>query len=158
MTNLDSILKSRNITLLTKICIVKAMSETVTVRESHCYGILREKYFPHSALTPDGFYQRLKSFICMTSSELNIKVTKDIVQLQTCIPGEKVLIAQSGPTLCNPMDCNLPDSSVHGIFQTRILKWVAISSFGGSSLGSSPGLPHYRQIPYCLSHQRKFLR
>ena len=35
--------------------------------------------------------------------------------------------AQSCPTLCNPMDCNPPGSSVHGIFQARILKWVAIS-------------------------------
>ena len=31
------------------------------------------------------------------------------------------------PTLCNPMDCSPPDSSVHGIFQARILEKVAIS-------------------------------
>ena len=31
------------------------------------------------------------------------------------------------PTLCDPMDCSLPGSSVHGIFQARILEWVAIS-------------------------------
>ena len=31
--------------------------------------------------------------------------------------------------LCDPMDCSLPGSSVHGIFQTRILEWVAISFF-----------------------------
>ena len=31
------------------------------------------------------------------------------------------------PTLCNPVDCSLPGSSVHGIFQVRILEWVAIS-------------------------------
>ena len=36
-------------------------------------------------------------------------------------------------TLCNPMDCSLPGSSVHGIFQARILEWVAISSSRGSS-------------------------
>ena len=30
-------------------------------------------------------------------------------------------------TLCNPMDCSLPGSSVHGILQARILEWVAIS-------------------------------
>ena len=35
-------------------------------------------------------------------------------------------------TLCNPMDCSLPGSSVHGIFQARILKWVAKPSFMGS--------------------------
>ena len=35
--------------------------------------------------------------------------------------------AQSCPTLCNPMDCSPLSSSVHGIFQARILWWVAIS-------------------------------
>ena len=33
--------------------------------------------------------------------------------------------AQSCPTLCNPLDCSPPGSSVHGIFQARILEWVA---------------------------------
>ena len=42
-------------------------------------------------------------------------------------------VAQSCPTLCNPMDCSLPGSSVHGIFQARILEWVAISLSRGSS-------------------------
>ena len=37
------------------------------------------------------------------------------------------------PTLCDPMDCNLPGSSVHGIFQARILEWVAILFSRGSS-------------------------
>ena len=36
-------------------------------------------------------------------------------------------VPQSGPTLCNPVDCSLPGSSLHGILQARILKWVAIS-------------------------------
>ena len=36
-------------------------------------------------------------------------------------------IAQSCPTLCSPMDCSLPGSSIHGIFQARLLEWVAIS-------------------------------
>ena len=36
-------------------------------------------------------------------------------------------------TLCNPMDCSLPSSSVHGIFQARVLEWVAISFSRGSS-------------------------
>ena len=45
----------------------------------------------------------------------------------------KVLVTQSCLTLCNFMDCSPPDSSVHGIFQERILEWVAISSSRGSS-------------------------
>ena len=39
----------------------------------------------------------------------------------------KVLAAQLSLTLCDPMDCSPPGSSVHGILQTRILEWVAIS-------------------------------
>ena len=35
--------------------------------------------------------------------------------------------AQSCSTLCDPMECSLPGSSVHGILQARILEWVAIS-------------------------------
>ena len=42
-------------------------------------------------------------------------------------------VTQSSLTLCNPMNCSMPGSSVHGIFQTRILEWVAISSSRGSS-------------------------
>ena len=37
-----------------------------------------------------------------------------------------VLVAQSSPTLCNPMDCSPSGSSIHGILQASILEWVAI--------------------------------
>ena len=40
---------------------------------------------------------------------------------------------QSCPTLCDPVDCSSPDSSVHGILQTRTLEWVAIPFSRGSS-------------------------
>ena len=42
-------------------------------------------------------------------------------------------VAQSCPTLCDPMDCSLPGSSIHGILQARVLEWVAISFSRGSS-------------------------
>ena len=45
----------------------------------------------------------------------------------------KVLVAYLCPTLCDPKDYSLPDSSVHGILQARILERVAISSSKGSS-------------------------
>ena len=38
-------------------------------------------------------------------------------------------VTQSCPTLCDPMDCSLPDSSIHGIFQARVLEWVAIKKY-----------------------------
>ena len=40
---------------------------------------------------------------------------------------------QSCPTLCDPMDCSPPGSSVHGILQARTLEWVAMTSSRGSS-------------------------
>ena len=45
-------------------------------------------------------------------------------------------VAQSCPTLSDPMDCSLPGSSVHGIFQARVLEWVAIA-FSGFRMGAS---------------------
>ena len=39
-------------------------------------------------------------------------------------------VAQSCPTLGDPIDCSLPGSSVHGIFQARVLEWVAIAFSG----------------------------
>ena len=43
-------------------------------------------------------------------------------------------VAQTCPTLCNPVDYSLPSSSVHEILQARVLEWVAISFSRGSSL------------------------
>ena len=62
--------------------------------------------------------------------------------------------AQSCPTLCDPMDCSLPGSSVHEILQARILEWVANFLLQGMFLtqGSNSGLLHCREILYGLSH------
>ena len=66
----------------------------------------------------------------------------------------KVKVAQSCPTLCDPMDCSLPGSSVQGILQARRLECVAISLSGDLLIeGLNPGLLHCRQILYHLSHQ-----
>ena len=65
-------------------------------------------------------------------------------------------VAQSCTTLSDPMDCSLPGSSVHGIFQARVLEWGAIA-FSGSVAQlcttlcdpmdcSTPGFPLYHQL------------
>ena len=46
--------------------------------------------------------------------------------------GARAKSFQSCLTLCDPLDCSLPGSSVHGIFQAKILEWVAISFSKGS--------------------------
>ena len=64
-------------------------------------------------------------------------------------------VTQLCPTLWDPMDCSLPGSSVHGIFQARVLEWVAISF---SRVSSQPRdqtqVSHIvSKTLYCLSHQ-----
>ena len=81
MTNLDSMLKSRDITLPPKVYIVKTMVFPVVIYR--CETIKKAE----------------------SESE----------------------VAQSCLTLCDPMDCSPPSSSVHGILQARVLEWVAIS-------------------------------
>ena len=56
-------------------------------------------------------------------------------------------VAQSCLTLCNPMDCSLPGSSIHGIFQARILEWVAISSPGDLP---DPGIKPLSPVAFAL--------
>jgi len=43
-------------------------------------------------------------------------------------------VAQSCPTLSDPMDCSLPGSSIHGILQARVLEWSAIAFSKGNPL------------------------
>ena len=50
-----------------------------------------------------------------------------------CVCVHTCSVSQSRPTLCNPMDCSLPGSSVQGILQARILEWVAVPFSRGSS-------------------------
>ena len=45
-------------------------------------------------------------------------------------------VTQSCPTLSDPMDCSLPGSSVHGIFQARVLEWGAIAFSCTQVIGS----------------------
>ena len=64
----------------------------------------------------------------------------------------KVLVTQLCLTLYDPVDCSLPDSSDHGILQSRILEWVTIPlSRGPSQPRVEPSLLYCRQILYHLS-------
>ena len=68
---------------------------------------------------------------------------------------QSALSAQSCQTICDPMDCSPPGSSVHGILQARILQWVAIPFSRGffPIQGLNAGLLHCRQFLYHLYHQ-----
>ena len=66
-------------------------------------------------------YRNLISKVCLLSSSFLL--------IHACIPRRFSHVL----TLCDPMDCSLPDSSVHGISQATILEWVVIASSRGSS-------------------------
>ena len=53
--------------------------------------------------------------------------------VKSLLPKKESEVAQLCPTLCDPMDCSLPGSSVYGILQAKVLEWVAISFSRGSS-------------------------
>ena len=67
-------------------------------------------------------------------------------------------VAQSCPTLCDPMDCSLPGSSVRGILQARVLEWGChfLLQEIFPTQGSNLGLLHCRQTLYHLSHQESY--
>ena len=67
----------------------------------------------------------------------------------------QVLVAQLCPTLCDPVGCSPPGSSVHGISQARRLEWIAIFLLWGIFFlqRSSPGLLHRQVDSLPLSHQ-----
>ena len=67
-----------------------------------------------------------------------------------CFVSQSVLVTLLCLILFDPKDCSPPGSSVHGIFQARVLEWVAISSSKGSFRHRD--LPHCRQTLYHLSH------
>ena len=73
---------------------------------------------------------------CLSHEEpswMGLLLHKEAPERSLPLPSYACLHALSCPTLCDPMDCSPPGSSVHRIFQTRILKWVSISYSKGSS-------------------------
>ena len=67
-------------------------------------------------------------FLLWVQEQINILEGPELTQFECACS-----VAQLCPTVCHPMDCSLPESSVHGIFQARILEWVAIFSSRVSS-------------------------
>ena len=65
------------------------------------------------------------------------------------------LVTQSCPTLCDPMDCSSPGSSIHGDSPGKNPRVGCHALLQGifPTQGSNPGLPHCRQVLYRLSHQ-----
>ena len=65
-------------------------------------------------------------------------------------------VAQSCLTLSSPMDCSLPGSSTHGIFQARVLEWVATAF--STFLESCAKLKIFKSLAKCKGHQKRLKR
>ena len=74
--------------------------------------------------TLDMMWGKLYFYFCVCSSDSHNH--RLVIRKSLC------LVSQSCLTLCNPMDCSLPGSSVHGILQARILEWVSMPYSRGS--------------------------
>ena len=90
--------------------------------------MLVDTHGPHTFTLP--FAQSLndRSFPILRS-----QVTCHLTELAPLSAAAAAKLLQSCPTLSDPMDCSPPGSSVHGIFQARVLEWGAIA-FSGPSL------------------------
>ena len=131
MRNLDGILKNRDITLLTKVSIVKAMFLY------GCESWVIKKAKPQRI---DAF--ELRCWRRLFRVPLNARSNQSIL---------KEVSAQSCPILCNPMDCSPPESSVHGIGHSKNTGVGYHFLLQGTFLtqGSNPCVLHYRWILYC---------
>ena len=97
-------------------------------------GVKHKSLFLKHGLCIATFYQRalykkMEGGVCLQWENLTNTVSNSWPR-STC---RCCLVVPSCPVLCEPMVCSLPASSVHGIFQIRILKQVAISSSKGFS-------------------------
>ena len=64
-------------------------------------------------------------------------------------------VAQSCPTLCDPVDCSLPGFSIHGIFQTRVLEWGAIAFSNKGLLYSIGNFSQYSVMTHMEKESKK---
>ena len=106
-------------------------------KSKHWYNFLIKETLKHFIKTV-----RVNTFHLYFRHNFKEEVTFKVVRTINTVIGEEYhvlylicccLVAQLCPTLCNPMDCSPPGSSIHSILQARILEWVAISFFWGSS-------------------------
>ena len=124
--------------LVTAICMLS--TDTWRRERAHCPLVVLEVLASHSVAsdtTLAGAWTILAVADChnITSSHffLHLKIFWPIHKVDRSVLCVCAQLLQSCLTLCDPMDCSLPDSSAHGILQARILEWVAMTFSRGFS-------------------------
>ena len=105
------------------------LNECILVVHGSFVSLLPKLYFPSTCPNMHGFHVPIPSvfiiwwgFLIIWNEEPEVKLGQ-LLSLSVRTKSVQLCL-----TLCNPMDCNLPGFSVHGIFQARILEWVAMPS------------------------------
>ena len=80
------------------------------------------------SLERSDFIGKFDGFLCQFSKHKFPNLKFGVIEMPVCAQS-----LQSCLTLCDPMDCSPPGSSIHGILQARIPEWIAISFSRGSS-------------------------
>ena len=134
------------------------MRHHICVKESECCSVMSDSWRPHRLHSPwnspgqntgVGSLSLLQGIFPTQGSNPDLPHCRRILyqlshqgspvcsckKWKKCLPAvqSESEVTQSCPTLCDPMDCSLPHSSIRGIFQARVLEWVAISFSRGSS-------------------------
>ena len=99
----------------------------------------RKEYLSQQLVAPKFLHFQIPSFTFTFSYSLPFPCDRPWALFASCP------VAQPCLTLCDPVHCGPPGSSVHGIFPARILEWVAISSSRGSSQ------PRIKPVATCFS-------
>ena len=100
--------------------------------------------------------------LCLTTLTSSRKASAQLMHLSTglgeaetpVLEERKKKVTQSFPTLCDPIDCSLPGSSIHGILQARILEWGAISFSRGREPGRAPPRHAHGDLTSLAPHER----
>ena len=110
-----------------------ATLQTVAPQAPLSLGFSRQEYWSGLQWPLPGPRDRTHNS-CSYCSEGRLFTAESLGKINICVAVYVyVLVALSYLTLCYPTDCSLPGSSIHGIFQAKVLEWVAISFSRGSS-------------------------
>ena len=127
------------------------LETSLVVRQLRIHFAKKKKNPPCSAGDADSIPSRWTEILHVEHLSWCITTSVRAPQQRICMTQRRSRhereVAQSCPTLCNPMNCSLPGSSVHGIFQTRVLEWVAIS-FPRGSFQRRDWTPVYREYKH----------
>ena len=137
------VIKWKNESQVTQSCLILCNPWTVAHQAPPSMGFSRQEYWSGLPFPSPGWLlnwgKLLSNFI--QNYTIRALLVAQLVKNPPANSGESESeseVTESYPTLCYPMDCSLPGSSIHGIFQARVLEWVSISFSRGSSQPRDP--------------------